>query len=451
MNIRLSIARALLLVLAIPVASVADAADQNQKAMSSSAVAPSADVANDLVRRALTANLELAAARLDIARARARLRQAGLLPNPVLEVAQTGGALGVSEGEVERRAEISVSIEYGGKRGRRIDIAEAELRAAEAFVADRERHVAAEVRRLYAEAIAASRDLSFTSELTRIDAEIDNVLQVRVREGDAPPLEANLLRVEIDRLRSRRAMLEGRLRAAELHLATVVGLPADERIVLGESYGDGAIVPSTEDGVRFALQRRPDLRAADLNIEVAEAGLLHANAQALPEINIFGGYASGRSGFDRTPVGPLTDRDQLFNAGVGISLPVFNRNQGARAEAAAAVEQAKRLRELAELQVRAEVESAVVRYRAAEAAIEVFRQGVIERSVENVRMVRAAYEAGAFTITEFLAERRRLVDAQREMTEALTESAVALIDLQAAIGSPVSITPSEEGNTDAKQ
>jgi outer membrane protein, heavy metal efflux system len=431
MNIRILIARALVLIVAMH-ATADRAAAQNQP--------PTAGTTADtLVRRAFTMNHELAAARLDVTRARARLRQSTLLPNPVLEVEQTGGALGISKGEVERRAEISIPIEYGGKRGRRIDVAQAELQAAEAVVADRERRLAADIRRLYSEAIAATRELSFTNELTQIDTEIGNVLQIRVREGDAPPLEESLLRVEIDRLRSRRAMLEGRRRAAELQLATAVGMPADERIALADSYGEGVVVPTAEDAVRLAVERRPDLRAADLNIAAAEAGLRLANAQALPEINVFGGYARGRGGFDDTPVGPLVDADQLINAGVGITLPIFNRNQGAKAEAAAAIEQAKRLRELTELQIRAEVESAVARFRAAEAAIEVFRQGVIERSAQNVRTMRAAYEAGAFTISEFLAERRRFVDAQRELTEAMTERAVALIDLQAAVAEPIDI------------
>ncbi len=436
MKNRFTIARALLLSIAMYAAATSATAEQSTP----TAPAPRATITADvLVRRALTANRELAAARIEIARARARRQQATLLPNPVLEFEQTGGALGISKGERERRAEISVPIEYGGKRGRRIDVAEAELRATEVFVANRERQLAAEVRRLYAEAIAAARELSFTNELTQIDGELGNIVEIRVREGDAPPLEESLLRVEIDRLRSRKAMLEGRRRAAELQLATVVGLPADERIALTDSYGDGIQVPAMEEAVRLALQRRPDLRAADLNIAAAEAGLRLANAQALPDISVFGGYANGRSGFDNTPVGPLVDQDKLFNAGVGISLPIFNRNQGAKAEAAAAIEQAKRLRELTELQVRAEVESAVARFRAADAAVEVFRQGVIERSEANVRTMRAAYEAGAFTISEFLAERRRLVDAQREMTEAITERSIALIDLQAAVAEPIEI------------
>lgn len=432
MNIRFFHARALVLLLALYAAPGRAAAQQTPPPAGTTTTTGDA-----LVRRALASNRELAAARLDVTRARARFQHAGLRPNPVLEVEQTGGALGISQGEVERRAEISVPIEYGGLRSRRIGVAEAELRAAEAVFSDRERRLAADVRRLYAQAIAATRELSFTNELTQIDTELGRVLDIRVREGDAPPLEASLLRVEIDRLRSRRAMLEGRRRAAVLQLAIAMGASPEENVAVAESYGDGVTVPSPEDAVRLALQRRPDLRAADLNIAAAEAGLNLTKAQSLPEITVFGGYAQARSGFDDTPVGPLTDRDQLFNAGVGISLPIFNRNQGAKAEAAASIEQAKRLREMTEHQIRAEVESAIARYRAAEAAADIFRQGVIERSAQNVRTMRAAYEAGAFTISEFLAERRRLVDAQRELTEALTERAVALIDLQAAIAEPI--------------
>ena len=390
------------------------------------------DPAAVLVQRALAANRELIASRLDVARARARLRQASLLRNPVLEIEQTGGALGLSEGEVERRAEISVPIEYGGQRGRRIDVAEAELLVTEALFENRERRIVAEVRRAYVQAVAAARELGFTNELAEIDAEIGNVLNLRVREGDAPPLEASLLRVEIERLLSRRAVLEGRRRAAELELATIIGAPADERIELGQAYGSGIDVPPADTAVQMALERRPDLRAAELEIVAAEAGLNLAKARSLPEVSVFAGYATGRGGFDQTPVGPLTDQDKLINAGVAISLPIFDRNQGTRAEAAAAAEQARRLRSLLELQIRAEVESAIARFRAADAAVEVFRQGVIERSAENLRVMRAAYEAGAFTISEFLTERRRLVDAQLELTEALTERAVALIDLQAA-------------------
>ncbi|MER3631845.1 MAG: hypothetical protein C4325_06530, partial [Blastocatellia bacterium] len=54
---------------------------------------------DDLIKLSLTSSRELAAARLDIDRARARLRQAGLRPNPTIDFEQTTGRLTGSPGE----------------------------------------------------------------------------------------------------------------------------------------------------------------------------------------------------------------------------------------------------------------------------------------------------------------------------------------------------------------
>jgi cobalt-zinc-cadmium efflux system outer membrane protein len=440
MKIRLCVVRAFLLAVAIHAASSIDVVAQENTAPSASQPAQ----VEELVRRALDSNRELAAARLEVERARARVRQASLLPNPSLEVEQTGGGLGSSPGELERRATISLPIEYGGKRGRRVDVAEAELLAAEATVADRERLLAAEVRRLYAETRAASLEFTFTDELAGIDRELGRVLQIRVEEGDAAPLDASLLQVEIDRLLSRRAILEGRKHIAELQLKTIAGLPASEPIVVSVEEPTTETAPPLDEAIKLALERRPDLRVAQINVAAAESGTRLATAEALPELALFGSYSEADSGFDDTPVGPLTDHDELFSAGVEISLPIFNRNQGARAEASAVLEQARHLQAFAEQRVRAEVENALTRLHAAQTAVDAFKSGVVERSVANVRTVRAAYEAGAFTISEFLAERRRLVDARRELTDAETERAIATAELDAAIGTPITTSKDDQ-------
>ncbi|HWW75204.1 MAG TPA: TolC family protein, partial [Pyrinomonadaceae bacterium] len=110
---------------------------------------------SDLVRRALTSNGELAAARLDIERARARLRQAGLRPNPTVDFEQTTGRFTGSAGESETSVGVAVPLEIGGKRRSRVAAAQIELEAAEAEVADRGRRLAGEVLALHAEALAS--------------------------------------------------------------------------------------------------------------------------------------------------------------------------------------------------------------------------------------------------------------------------------------------------------
>jgi cobalt-zinc-cadmium efflux system outer membrane protein len=199
-----------------------------------------------------------------------------------------------------------------------------------------------------------------------------------------------------------------------------------------------AVEQALDAAIEIALRTRPDLRLARLTEEVAQAGLRLARAQNAPEVTAFTRYSIHRSTFDNTPVGTLRDRDKLLTFGVSIGIPVFNRNQGAKAEAAAAISQAKARREFLEQVVRSEVTSAYARYEAARAALTTFEQGVIARSNENIRTIRAAYQLGAFRITDLLAEQRRLVDSQREFTEALAERYRALADRQVALGAPIS-------------
>ena len=390
----------------------------------------------DLARRALASNAELAAVRIEIDRARARLRQAGLRPNPTVDFEQQNGVFN-SPGERSTSVGFSLPLELAGQRGRRIDLARTELEAAEAEVADRERRLAGEVRLAYAEALAAARELEVTQNLNTVDVETARIVEVRMNEGDAAPLELNLLRAEVDRLRARRTLVEGRLQAAVIKLKQLAGIPADEPLRLREALATPLLPEppaSLDAAVEIALRTRPDLKFARLAEEVAQAGYRLARAEAAPQVTAFTRYGQTSSAFDETPIGVLRDRDKLFSFGVLITLPVFNRNQGAKAEAQLAITQAQRRREFAESVVRAEVASAYRRYEAAQASFQIYEQGVIARSAQNVRTMRAAYEAGAFRISELLAEQRRLIDSQREMTEALTERYRAMAEMQAALG-----------------
>jgi cobalt-zinc-cadmium efflux system outer membrane protein len=392
----------------------------------------------DLIRRALTSNGELAAARLEIERAQARVRQAGLRPNPTLDLEQTTGRFTGSTDERETSVGIALPIELGSKRKRRIELAQAELEAVQAEVADRQRRLTLEVISAYADALAAVRELETTENVNQLDLQTTRFVQARVNEGESAPLELNLLRTEVDRLRSRRALIEGRLTTTLLKLKALAGISDAEPLRLREDLTTikQPVPQSIDAAIAIALRSRPDLRLLRLNEEVAEAGLRLARASAASDLTAFTRYSVGQSSFDDTPVGPIRDRDRLLSFGVSIGIPVFNRNQGAKAESAAAIAQARTRREFLELVVRSEVQSAYARYEAAQRAVTTFEQGVIARSNENIRVIRAAYQLGEFRITDLINEQRRLLDSQREFTEALTEQYRAFAELRAAVGTP---------------
>ena len=220
----------------------------------------------DLVRRALASNAELAAARIEIDRGRARLRQAGLRPNPTVDFERQNGVFN-SPGESSTSVGFSLPLELAGQRGRRLDLAQAALEATSAEIADRERRLASDVRLAYAEALAAARELEVTQNLNAVDVETARIVEVRMNEGDAAPLELNLLRAEVDRLRARRALVEGRLQAAVLKLKQLTGIPGDEPLRLREVLA-APLLPeppaSLEAALEIARRTRPDLKFARL-------------------------------------------------------------------------------------------------------------------------------------------------------------------------------------------
>jgi cobalt-zinc-cadmium efflux system outer membrane protein len=391
----------------------------------------------EIVRRALLSNGELSAARLEIERARARLRQAGLRPNPTLEFELTTGRLTGSAGESATSVGLALPLEINGIRGSRIQLAQAELEAAEAEVAERERRLSVDVLSLYATALSSLREMVVIEGIRELDLKTVAFVQTRVNEGETAPIELNLLRVEVDRLRSRQALVEGRLQSTLLQLKTLAGLPLNEPLRLRDQLTSPSLAmppSSLESAIAIALRTRPDLRFARLNEEAAQARLRLARAQARPDVTAFGRFDTDRSVLDDTPVGTFFDNGKSLTFGATIGIPVFNRNQGSKVEAAVAISQARMRRVFLETIVRSEVQSAYLRFEAANAALLTFQQGVIDRSNENIRTIRAAYELGQFSIADLLAEQRRLVDSQREFTETLSERYRALTDLNAAIG-----------------
>lgn len=395
--------------------------------------------ASQLVEKALANNGELIAFRLEIERARARLKQSSLRPNPSIGLEHTTGKLTNAKGESNTNIGFSLPIELGGKRQRRIDLAQAELNATEMVVADKERRLANEVRVVYSEVLASMRELEITQNLTDLDIKTSQIVEIRVKEGDAAPLEMNLLKVELERLKSRQILIEGRLQVATLRLKSIIGLPIDEPMVFKQEL----IKPlanttlNLADLVQVALQTRPDLKAIRLEEEVAKAGLKLAKSQVIPDLTLSTTYSRQNSSFDDTPVGAIFDKDNLFTFGASISLPIFNRNQGTQAETSISITQTQRRREFLEQLVKTEVTTAYTRFIAAQNASNNFEQGVINSSTNNLHIFREIYNLGEFKITDLITEQRRLVDSEREYTEILTEKYRAWSDLQSAIGSTI--------------
>ena len=144
-------------------------------------------------------------------------------------------------------------------------------------------------------------------------------------------------------------------------------------------------------------------------------------------------YTQGRAGFD-DPRGEYFQRDRSVTFGVAIGLPIFNKNQGSKAEAEIAIRLAQERRIFAEQVIKSEVASAFQRIEAARRSLSTLETAVLPRSRENIEKIRQVYQIGELKVTDLIAEQRRLLDANRDLTEVLTERYRSQADLFIALG-----------------
>jgi outer membrane protein TolC len=117
-----------------------------------------------------------------------------------------------------------------------------------------------------------------------------------------------------------------------------------------------------------------------------------------------------------------------------VTLPLWNRQHGAIAAAAAAREGATARLEATQLTAASEIAEARVRHEQARAALSLHESGIRPLAQRNLDTVRETYQLGRATVFEVLAEQRRYLEAERAYTEALSEAYASRVSLSRAIG-----------------
>ena len=187
---------------------------------------------DDLVVRALADNPDLQATQAEVDAAHGRLQPAGLRPNPMLDL---GVQKNVAGPDNNLTASVTLPLDLNGRKAGRVGVASGVLEMKRPQVAERARRLRAEVRMKAWELLAAQRNLRFTEELLQVNRDALSLLRTRVTQGAAPPLEENLLRVEMNRLEASRRRLASQVDVLALQLKTLVGLGPEAPLALQRS------------------------------------------------------------------------------------------------------------------------------------------------------------------------------------------------------------------------
>lgn len=399
----------------------------------------------ELERMALANNPTLAQAAAEIEAAKGRARQAGMLPNPTIGYS----ADEVSRGPIIRGGEHGIfaeqTIPLGGKLSLSRRIFEREATQAEALLDVQRQRVLNDVRILYYSALAAERRVQVRQNLVSLAAEAVGVSRQLYNTGAAD--QTDVLAAEIE--------------ARETQMALERAQNNRFRVwrQLGAFVGDGSLTSRPLDGSIDAptqeLQRdaillqilhdSPEIKAARAAIERSEAALTRARREPVPDLVLRGGPRYNRELLEANgqPVGWEATFD------VGLTVPLFNRNQGAIAESRAEVGRAQREVTRLELSLRSRIAEIFDEYLTNLRNAEIYRTEIVPRAEQSYRLYLARYREMGAAYPQVLVAQRTLFQASDEYVNAAEMAWMASLQLQGLLLEGGLDAPTRVGETTA--
>ena len=229
-------------------------------------------------------------------------------------------------------------------------------------------------------------------------------------------------------------------------LANLLGLenPAESLSLQGDLASEQkASVPDFKTALATAWSSRDDYLAARSTLEAQARNVDAARAGHWPTVSLQG-YYGGRWVAGPTiepPTGSPTrspderTSDDIGRIGVAVEIPLFEGGRvhakvwEQRARLAAAQE---RLRKI-ELQIRLDVETALLNVHSSQERIEAIQKAV-EQGQESLRIERQKYELGKGAIVDVLDAQSALLESQTSYFRALADFHTALAQLRLATG-----------------
>jgi cobalt-zinc-cadmium efflux system outer membrane protein len=389
----------------------------------------------------------VAIARADTAAARAALVTARALPNPTAAASYTGAA-------PTRHLTVDIPIDVPWMRGPRIGAANAAARAARLRFLSERAAAFLEVDTTYTRALASQARFRLSRQTARDADSLRAMTVARRNAGDASDLDVDLATVTAGQQFNVAASDSLTFMSTVLTVQTLMGMPADSvAIVLVDSLRlspvDVGELLRQADSTVAAIASSPALGATmspnsprttgaaagtatisplTPGVAAAEASLTSAELAIVRERRSVFGAPSLQLGMEWGDPSEDPPNKKLPLVGVSVPLPLFNRNQGGIAQAAAERD-------------RARAELAQARLAARQQLIEGFReiaslrarvardQDLVLRAERVAAKSLTAYREGASALPAVLEARR----TAREVLGQYIDDLAALITIQAEL------------------
>jgi len=378
---------------------------------------------------ALMRNPELAAFSWEVRIAEAKRLQAGLIPNPEFEtvIENFGGSSDQrSFNASETTLQLTQLIELGGKRSKRVTVADFETERAEWDFKARRMGVLAKTAKAFLRVEAAQKRLSLSERIFSLTSQVRRVVQNSIAAGRVSPMDGTQATIQVTTSKIDLDRAKRDLQVARQNLAASWG-SANPKFVSVE--GDfGAVTPIPALGQLLArISDNPDLNGSKTKMNLRRAEMALERSQNVPDLSLSLG------------VRRLEEvHDTVFTAGVSVPLPLFGmKNPGGVLGARYKQAQSQQQYRAVELRITTELRAAYNNLSSSYRETVTLANGVIPAARQVFDATQRGYRDGKIGLLRVLDAQRTLFEARGRHIDAAETYHVAKIDVDRLIGGPI--------------
>ena len=382
---------------------------------------------DEALARTLDANPALAANGYRIDAAFGRFEQAGIAPNPVLDLA-INDALGTGDYRGARGAETTLSIIWSLERGvrrRQIDAARADISLREVEAQIMHLDIAAETARRFLACLAFQARLVNAAEAIRLAGQTVEAVRARVAAGGATQAELSRAEAGLVRAQLLQEDFEHELVSANHRLSEQWGETQPD---FSRAVGDVQALPAVEplETLRSRVDANSDIAFFLSQRRLAEAELHVAQARSRPDWQLRAGVRRIEATDDYALVGEIT-----------VPVGTRDRNLGRIAETFA--DMARASGDARATRVRIET-ALFVLYQELLHDVDVaatLRDRLIPLLESALADTRRAWELGRSSYFELSAMQSELLQARNELLETSIDAHGLVVEIERLTGVPV--------------
>lgn len=387
--------------------------------------------AEQAYQMALARNPDLAVYEAQVEVADAEIAAAKQLDNPTLRLTNFRLDNAV-KGAPTMQMGVRVPIPRPGSIKAKTDGARLAAEGARAWSGEARRLLRARIYKLFARLALLQADLAHVTRAAELRAERLRMLQSRVDRAVATRLDQSLADVAHAEALDEAARLRGEVQLVEAELQQVTGAgPQAQFRVDAQELTQREPALDREALTERALGERPEIRAAQMRLGVAEAEAYLARSQTWPWLSW--AQVSYYVGPNATP--------GSFGLGVALDLPFLSWNRGEIRAAKARVRQGQAEERAKVAAVAHEVRQALARVEQTATRVRELEKGLLVRLDAAGREAEQALAAGAIDPLQASDLEVRRIAARRLHLAAQLDHREALIDLEAAVGAALAGEP----------